>query len=166
VSYLKLFKTCSDHAVGVQSVNQALSNNIAMFDQFGFRHAVGNNPNDVFMAPGRHDDPLIARTVLDYTIVPGPSSTSIAFALVSGPLVVNPAIMLATGQWKVPIATPTIFGAVATIKGASIGAPRAAMALVYSDASGHFALVSTWNVNGGVLAAYDFSLVIWSEGIA
>ena len=30
--YLKLFKTCSDHAVGLQCVNQALDNNQALYE--------------------------------------------------------------------------------------------------------------------------------------
>jgi hypothetical protein len=166
MSYLKLFKTCSDHAVGYQSVNQAVDNNLALYQQIDAKHAVGNEQNDIFQPLGRHDDVLVARTVADFKVVAGPNGTNRAFPLVSGPLLVNPPTELATGQWRIPVATPTIFHAVATIKGASAGNARYATCYVLAGLSNAFVIVSTWNVTGGVLASYDFSLVLWSEGIA
>lgn len=167
--YVKGFKTCSDHAVGLQCVNRALDNNQALFEQLDKRHSVGNRSfgsADMFLGPGRHDDVLIARTVADFTIVAGPGGTNIAFSLLSGPLIFDAPQELATGQWRINITTPTIFNAIATIKGATAGIARYATCFVRSDANSPFVIVSTWNVAGGVLAQYDFSLALWSEGVA
>lgn len=164
--YLKLPKTCSDHAIGFQSVNQALDNNIAIYEQLDKRHAIGNRSNDVFIGPGRHDDVLIARTVADYQVVAGPGGTQLVFSLLSGPLIVGAPIELATGQWRINVATPTIFAAIATIKGATAGVSRSTSCFVLADANSPFVIVSTWNVSAGAMAAYDFSLVLFSEGVA
>lgn len=164
--YVKLFKTCSDHAVGTQSVNQALENNIALFERLDKRHALGTRPNDVFIGPGKHDDVLIARTVADFTVVSGAGGTQLLFSLVSGPFIFDTPTQLASGQWRIDIPTPTIFSAIATIKGASLGIARHASCFVGADQLNPYVVVSTWNVAAGALADYDFSVAIWAEGVA
>lgn len=162
MSYLKLFKTCSDHAVGEQCVNQALDNNRALyFDQFDPRHSIGIDGKtfgrNEFLVPGRHDDVLVARTVADFAI----DATSDVLALVNGPMFAG-ASRLKAGQWKIFLNTSQVFSAAATIKGATAGVARYATCFVSFDSTGPFVTVSTWNASGGVLADYDFSLAIWA----
>lgn len=168
MSYLKLFKTVSDHAVGMQCVNQALDNNFALyFTQFSPRHVrevewvkpFGRNP---FLVPGRHDDVLVARTIADFSI----NATPAAMVLVTGPMVLGAPVRMKVGQWKIFVNTPQLFSAVATIKGASVGNARYATCFVDMNPGGAFVTVSTWNASGGVLADYDFSLALWAVGVS
>ena len=169
MSYSKPFLTTSDHAVGFQCVNRAIDNNRALFfDYVEPKHATGRDPADVFIGKGRHDDVLIARTVADFlfvtaTLATGPEQL---FAEVSGPMIVGAPVRMKTGQWKIYISTPQLFSAAATIKGATAGNSRQASCFVLVDSVGPYVIVSTWNVSGGVLADYDFSLVLWSRGVA
>ena len=167
MSYLKPFKTCSDHAVGIASVNGALNNNRALyFDQLDPNHSVGNiSLVDRLLGPGRHDEVLIARCAADFSIRTIYGLGVSAVSQVGGRLIVWFPTQIKTGQWKVYVTTTRIFSAVATIKGVTTGAPRYATCFVSSDSTGQFVTVSTWNVAGGVLADYDFSLVVWADGI-
>lgn len=170
MSYAKPFLTTSDHAVGEQCVNRAVDNNRALFfDYFEPKHTTGREPQDVFLGKGKHDDVLIARTVADFLFIGDPlimAGAPCLFAEVSGPMVVGAAVSLQAGQWKIRIATPQIYSAVATIKGATVSKPRAATCFVLIDALGPYVVVSTWDINGAALADYSFSLVIWSRGVA
>ena len=164
--YTKLHLVCQDFAVGKQSVNTALDNNQALWERLDKRHATGTQANDAFLGPGRHDDVLIARTVADFSVVDGPDGSQLLFALLSGPLIFETPVALGTGQWKIYVTTPTAFSAKATIKGASVSKAREATCLVRGDAAGPYVVVSTWDVEGLALAAYDFSLVLWAQGVA
>lgn len=168
MSFVKLPKTCSDHAVGLDSVNQALANNRALyFDQLDPWHAAGvRSAADRQLGPGRHDDILIARSVADFSIRDIFGLGVTAVAQVGGPFIVGFPTRLAAGQWRVYVTVPRIFSAAATIKGASTGVARYATCFVSTDVSGPFVTVSTWNATTGALADYDFSLSIWSEGVA
>lgn len=166
MSYEKGFLSTQDHAVGMQCVDRAVGNQQALFFTYlDTNHAVGTGYNDPFMSPGRHDDVLIARTVADFyidtTLV-----TPQAFVLVGGPMLFSGAVRVDTGQWKIYVTTQAIFGAKATIRGASAGVPRDAMCFITMESAGPYVTVSTWNLNGGTLADYDFSLVLWSEAVA
>jgi len=167
MSYEKPFLTTSDHAVGLQCVNRALENTRAMYsDQFDPNHSTGINGlsyGDPFLALGQHDDPLVARTAADFAI---DSTGLIAFALVSGPLVVGSVEFMKAGQWRVYVSTPRITSAYACVKGATAGAARYASCRTVADSSGPYVVVTTWNVAGGVLANYDFSLVLYAEAVA
>ena len=168
MSYLKLPKTCSDHAVGLQSVNQALDNNQALYEtQFdpGHRTNLGVTLGGWPLPPGRHDDVLVARTAADFSIATIAGLGVTAVALVGGPVIVDFPDRLQAGQWRVRILTPRIFSAVATVKGATTGGSRYATTHVSGDSLGPYVTVSTWNVTGGTLDDYDFSLVIWAEGV-
>lgn len=164
--YTKLHLVCQDFAVGLQSANTVIDNNQALWERLDKRHAVGIQGNDAFLGPGRHDDVLIARTVADFTVVSGPSGDDLLFSLLSGPLIFEAPIALSTGQWLIYVTTPRPFTAKATIKGASASRARDATCLVRSDPAGPYVVVSTWDVESVALAAYDFSLVLWSQGVA
>jgi len=169
MAYLKLPKTCGDHAVGFQTVNQALANNDALFfDQLNPNHSVGINGNsygDPFLVPGRHDDVLIARTVANF-VVDSTGLVPVVLALVSGPMIALTPQRIAVGKWKVYVTTPQLISAAAAISGPTASVPRAAMCFTSSDATGPFIMVSTWNVAGGILADYAFSLAIWALAVA
>lgn len=168
MSYLKLFKSCSDFAVGIQTAQQALDNNEALLAQFDANHSTGVSGaafGDPFLGAGRHDDPLIARSVADFYI-DATLATPAAFALISGPMIFETPIWLQTGQWKIHITTPQLFSAIATIKGATTGSPRQATCFIAMATNGPYVTVSTWDTNAGTLADYDFSLVLWAEGVA
>lgn len=168
MSYEKPFLTTSDHAVGMQCVNRALDNNTALFfDYFEPGHATGRDPGDVLYGRGRHDDVLVARTVADFLYISDPlimTGAPTLYAEVSGPLIVGSIVNIQAGQWKIRIGTPRIYSAVATIKGA-VTATRSATCFVLIDSDSPYVIVSTWNVDSGALADYDFSLAIWSRGV-
>jgi hypothetical protein len=167
MSYEKPFLTTSDHAVGLQCVNRALENNRALYsDQFDPGHSAGVGGlayGDPFLTPGKHDDPLVARTAADFAI---DATGLIAVELTTGLMVFGPPTKLKTGQWQILISTPRIFNAYAIIKGPTAGVARYATCFVSSDVDGPSVTVSTWNAAGGVLADYDFSLVIYAEAVA
>lgn len=168
MSYLKLPKTCSDHAIGIQSVNQALDNNRALYyDQFDPKHSVGIDGNaygDPFLTPGRHDDVLISRAVADFAI-DSTGLTPVLLPLMNGPLIFSTS-RVAVGKWKIYVTTPQLVSACATIKGPTASVARDAMCFVGVGSIGVYVTVSTWNVNSGVLADYDFSLALWSREVA
>ena len=166
MSYLKLPKTCSDHAVGFQSVNQAIDNNIELYTQLDRRHAVtaeGNSYVPPFRAPGSHDDELIARTVADFAFSSG---LLIMVPYITGPMIFGLPVLVKTGQWDIPITAPRIYSAVATIKGASTGGPRGTSCKIWRWINATpYVTVTTWDINGGALADYDFSLAIWTPSL-
>lgn len=166
MSYVKLHKVVSDFAVGIQSVNQAIDNNAAKYDQLDLGHSMGlrgGSGSDAFMSPGQHDDPVIARTVLQFAI-DTTLTTPIAYALTSGPLLYDVAERVATGQWRIYVTTPQIIGAKATPR-ASATADRACSARVVADIGSPYVVVTTWNIAGAAPADFDFDLVLWSEGL-
>jgi hypothetical protein len=167
MAYEKPFLSVSNHAVGLQCVNRALENNRALYsDQFDPNHSPGlggGSVGDPFLAPGRHDDPLIARTVADFAY---DATYGYVITLVSGPMIFSGAQRLAAGRYEVRVTTPRLFYAFAAIKGPSTGNPRTATCLVTSTNNGPKVTVSTWNVAGGVIADCDFSLVLFAEGVA
>lgn len=167
MAYEKPFLTTSDHAVGLQCVNRAIENNRALLkDQLDPGHAITTSSGvDAFLSPGRHDDPLIARTVADFQLDIGTLDT-VAVELVSGPAIFGTPIRLDVGMWKIRVTTPQLISAYATIKGASAGVARHAACFVSADGTGPFITVVTWNVAGGAPADYDFSLVLYAEGVA
>lgn len=167
MAYEKPFLTTSDHAVGLQCVNRALENNRALLrEQLDPGHAITSSVGvDAFLGLGKHDDPLIARTAADFQLDIGTLDT-VAIALVSGPAIFGTPIRLAVGRWKIRVTTPQLVSAYASIKGASAGVARHAACVVSGDLSGPFVAVTTWNVAGGAPADYDFSLVIYAEGVA
>lgn len=167
MAYEKPFLTVSDHAVGLQCVNRALENNRALYrDQFDPTHSVGvggSSLGDPFLGPGRHDDPLIARTVADFTL---DAAGAVAVSLVTGPLIFDAPTKVDTGQWVIYVTTPRLFSAVACIKGASIGAPRHATCHVSMDLNGPYVTVSTWDFASSARISCDFSLALWAEAVA
>lgn len=167
MSYLKLLKTCSDHAVGMQSVNQAIDNNGALYStQFDPNHSTGSTSRvDSLLGPGRHDDTLVARGVFDFIIRTISGIGPTAVASVGNAIAVGFPARITSGQWRIYVLTRRLFSAVATIKGATAGIPRYATCFVSADSYGQFVTVSTWNVAAGVLDDYDFSLAIWAEGV-
>lgn len=167
-SYLKLFKTCSDHAVGLQSVNQAIDNNDALVAAVDLRHSVGvggNSPSGFpAMAIGRHDDILIARTVAHFAVDTTPAVPVLTLSL-GGPVVGQRAYArLAVGQWRIYLATPQLFGAVALMQSSASVDYKANCLTSYGPATDHFVTVTTWNIAGGPIAAdLPFSLVLWTQ---
>lgn len=162
MSYVKLFTVCSDFALGFQTLNQGLDNNRAIYDQFDVGHSVGRvawGSPDAILGKGRHDDPLVARTVVDVEI----DSNGDPFGLLTGPLMVG-VTHLAAGTWRVQIGTGRIFYAFATIKGATAGVARQASAHVAIGAS-PYVDVSTWNCSAGEKTDYSWSLVVYAEGV-
>jgi len=165
MSYLKLPKTCSDHAVGLQSVNQAIDNNAELYAQLDKRHSViaeGNAYVPPFRAPGAHDDVLIARTVADFAYS---SSLLRMWPYMSGPMIFGLPTRRGTGSWDIPVTAPRIYAAVATIKGVTALIPRSASCYIYRGLNSAYVSVRTWNVAAGALENYDFSLAIWTDSL-
>ena len=169
MSYLKLFKTTQDHAVGVQSVNQASDNNDAMKDLYDAKHSLGvdgyntggfSNP---FRAVGRHDDQLVARTVARFRI-DSTAVVPVASTIISGPMLsLSTALRMGTGQWRIFVYTPQLFGAVALIEGAPAVDLKATCLLEFNPATGPCVVVSTWDVASAAKADYGFSLILWAN---
>jgi hypothetical protein len=169
VSYLKLFKTTQDHAVGVQSINQSSDNNDAMRDLYDAKHSLGldgyntggfNNP---FRAVGRHDDPLVARTVARFRI-DSTAAVPVASTIISGPmLALSTPLRMGAGQWRIFVVTPQLFGAVALIEGAPAVDLKATCFVEFNPATGPCVVVSTWNVASAARVDYNFSLILWAN---
>lgn len=165
MAYEKPFLTTQDHAVGVQTINRALENNRALLeDQFDPGHSIGNGAfgsADPFLGPGRHDDPVISRTVLDVTITGGVLRVNM-----SGPLIVFGVVRVATGQWQLRLSNRRLVSAFATIRGTSAGHARTATC-IYTPLSttddgdaGPFLTVTTWHVVSSALEDADFTVVM------
>jgi len=164
-SYVKLHTVVSDFAVGVQSVNQAIDNNTALYTLLDLNHSMGlraGGPNDPFLQPGQHDDPLIARSVFSFS-VDALSSTGL-LTLLGGQMMSGSAVRLGTGSWQIFVSTPQFFYASATPRAASAADYVTNTRLVY-DPSGPWIWVTTWNAAGGTRADIDFDLAVWAEGL-
>lgn len=166
MSYSKLPKVVADYAVGMQSVNQALDNNRALFDQFDAKHSVGRAANiaDIFINPGQHNDTLIARTAADFIVDAGGLAV-VSYSMLFGPILNDAPKFVETGRWKVYVTSPRLIGAVATVKAAS-AADYYAQCRLSSDGDGTFIMVTTWDVSAGALVNVSFSLVVWSDGVS
>jgi len=167
MSYVKLPKGVSDYAVGYQSVNQALDNNAALYEQVDARHSTGVGGaayGDPFLAPGQHDDILVARTVAD-VFVDATGAAVLSYLLLNGPIINGAPQYVADGKWKIYVSTPQLVGAVATIKETSL-VDRYAQCRVSNDTNGPYVMVTTWDVASGTLVNVDFSLALWSDGVA
>ncbi len=167
MSYLKLPKTTMDHAVGFQSINQAIDNNDALFSQFDFRHSVGVGGNSPFGFPtralGRHDDILIARTVADFAIDTA-RADPVLVPYVSGPVLgaLN-YVRLAVGQWRIFIASAQLVGVVGLMKSTGSVDYKANCLMSYDPSTGPAVTVSTWDVASAMTVDLPFSLVIWTQ---
>jgi len=166
VSYVKLPKTTQDHAVGYQSVNQARDNDAALFAQFDAKHSVDfAAAGSVFRATGRHDDPLIARSVLRCSVETARAVPTLA-PIVSGPVFGRLAFTrLQQGQWRIYIATPQLFFAVALCESTAAVDRKATAYRTYDPSTGPAVIVTTWERVAGTWTPTDlaFSLVVWCE---
>jgi hypothetical protein len=167
VSYQKLFKVTSDFALGLQTLNQALDNNRALYQQFDAKHSTGLSGaafGDPFLGPGKHDDFLVARTVADYEIDES-GTTPRALQLVGGALIFDSPEWITDGVWKIYITTPQLFGAVATVRHNATG-DYSATARVVFDTQGPFVVVNTWDISSPTRINIGFSLVVWAQAVA
>lgn len=172
MSYVKLFTTVSDHAIGIQSVNQAVDNSQALYDHLDLRHAVeagAISGGDISLQAGKHDDIRIARTVIDLRVDTATSPTRL-IQLVSGRLVGGTIVRLATGVWKFPVTSNSMIGVVGTAKSAAVGY-RHVGCTVSSEGGGPsfpartYITARTWNILTGAPEEFDFSLVIWAPSV-
>lgn len=170
MSYLKLPKTTSDHAVGFQSINQAIDNNAALLAAFDARHAIGVGGNSPYGFPtravGRHDDVLIARSVADFAVdtsLPTPTLVALLAGPIFGALFYT---RLGTGQWRIYVSSAQRIAAVALMKSSASVDYKANCYVSYAPTTGPSVTVSTWNINSGstpALADINFSLAVWTE---
>lgn len=169
MSYLKLPKTTQDHAIGYQSVVQALDNNAALVTDFDVRHSIGIGGNSPHGRPtealGRHDDILVARSVADFkvdTSIVTPRLTTVVSGVVFGSLAY---VRIAAGQWQIFLATPQLFGAVALMKSTASVDQKATCFVSVASTTGPCVYVSTWVIDTGVWVTADlpFSLVVWTQ---
>lgn len=167
MSYLKLPKTCSDHAIGFQSVNQAIDNNAALLSAFDVRHSIGVGGNSPYGFPmravGRHDDILIARTVADFavdTTLPTPGLVVRLSGPILGALFYT---RLAVGQWRIFVSTSQRVAAVALMKSTASVDYKANCYVSYDPSTGPSIAVTTWNIATPITADLPFSLVLWAE---
>jgi hypothetical protein len=167
MSYVKLFKVTSDFALGYQTLNQGLTNNLVMYQQLDEKHSVGNltfGSPDPFLGPGKHDDFLVARTAAHFEIdATGP--TPRALTHVSGPMVFGAPEYLDDGKWKIYITTPRLFGVATSVRSDATSDYRA-QSRVFMDLSGPYVIVTTWDVALASRLNLDFSLVVWAESVA
>lgn len=167
MSYLKLPKTTQDHAVGLQSVNQAVDNNAELLTVFDLKHAIGINGNSPYGFPlraiGRHEDMLIARSVADFEVDTAPLTPRLV-GRVLGP--VFGALFftrLAVGQWQIFINSPQLFAAVALSKSTASVDRKTTCFRTSTPSTGASLIVSTWNVATAALTDLPFSLVVWTQ---
>lgn len=167
MSYLKLPLTTQDHAVGFQSVNQAIDNNNFLETHFDTKHSIGVDGNSPYGQParavGRHDDILIARSVLEVSVDTSLSTPALSL-VVSGPIFwpFN-YVRLATGQWQIFLATPLLYAAVALMKSTTSVDYKATCYRNTSTTQGPSVIVSTWNIATPALEDLPFSLVVWTQ---
>lgn len=164
MSYVKLPKTTSDHAIGFQSVVQAVDNNAALVTAFDAAHSIGIDGDSQYGFPlravGRHDDILIARTVADFTVASSTLGLSVGGPLFGSRLNYS---RLGTGQWMIYLATNQLFGAVALMKSTASSDYKANCYASYSPSTGPAVTVSTWNIATPALEDLPFSLVLWTQ---
>lgn len=169
MSYLKLPKTTQDHAVGFQSVNQAIDNNAALLAAFDLRHSIGVGGNSPYGAPtravGRHDDILIARTVVDFAVDTSRADPALQ-VITGGSLLVGGFVdRIAAGEWILHLATAQLFAAVALMKSTASVDRKATCYRTSSPSTGPAIYITTWDRSGGSWAPDDlpFSLVLWTQ---
>jgi hypothetical protein len=167
MSYLKLPVTTQDHAIGFQSVNQAIDNNNFLATHFDAKHSIGVDGESPQGQPtkeiGRHDDILIARSVADFEVDTSILTPTLS-AIVSGPIFGAVAYTrIAAGQWQIFIATPLLYAAVALMKSSSSVDRKATCYRSTSLTQGPSVIVSTWNVATPALEDLSFSLVVWTQ---
>lgn len=167
MAYLKLFKVESDFALGFQTLNQARDNGEAMKDLYDVNHSLGvdgyMNPYGLIgglLSIGRHDDRLIARTVLRFA-VDTTLPTPVAVPLVGGPMTFAPPVRLGVGQWQVRLLNSQLIGAVGLAESNAI-VDRKVTCLVANGSGSPSITVSTWNVATPALADFNFDLVVWA----
>lgn len=172
MSYVKLFTTVSDHAIGIQSVNQAVDNAQSLYDQFDLRHAAETGAlggGDVFLQVGKHDDIRVSRTVIDFKLDAAASPMRL-MQLLSGRIVGGAIERLSVGVWKIPVATSNIVGVVGTAKATSSGY-RHVGCTMSSEGGGPsfpartYITARTWSILTGAPEDFDFSLVIWAPSV-
>lgn len=166
MSYVKLHKVVSDFAVGVQSVNQAIDNNQALFDQLDVGHSMGrrgSGQSDPFLQPGQHDDPLVARSAFQF-VLDDTTATPTLQSFTAGAMLFDSPEFLDVGTWRIYVTTPQIFAAVATARAAATG-DYYAQARVVNDASGPYIVVTTWNIAASAVANMSFDLAVWAEAV-
>lgn len=169
MSYLKLPKTTQDHAVGYQSVVQAIDNNAALKELYGAKHAVPLGVSSVvssspLLAMGRHRDILIARTVVEFAL-----STAITPTLtptITGPIA-TPLFgtRLAAGTWKIFVSAVALFSAVALLKSTTSVDRKANCYTSFDPMRGPSVTITTWEIDTGVWVPADlpFSLILWTS---
>lgn len=164
---MKLPTTTQDHAVGLQSVVQAIDNNAALLSAFDTRHSIGVGGNSPYGFPlravGRHDDILIARSVAEFFVDTVPATPTITGRLAGPAFGTLRVDRMAVGQWKVYLATPQLYAAVAMLKSTASVDRKANCYVAGSTSAGPTVIVSTWNVATPALADLSFSLVVWTQ---
>lgn len=163
MSYLKLPKTVQDHAVGYQSVVQAVNNGAALVEAFDSKHSIGVGGDSPYGQPtksvGRHDDILVARSVAEFKIV----GTTLV-ATLAGPIFgALQYARLAAGQWQIFLATPQLYGATALMKSSASVDYKATCYTTTSLLRGPSIIVTTWNIATANSADLPFSLVVWTQ---
>lgn len=163
MAYSKLFLTTQDHAIGFQSMNQAIDNNAALKDLYEAKHSLGVGGNSPYGFPlrsvGRHDDIVIARSVSRYGV-----DTSLAVPALT---VLQPGSMpsfaqrMGTGQWRIFVSTPQLFGAVALMESSASIDRKASVYPAYDPATGPQVIVTTRSA--WAEADLPFSLIIWAQ---
>jgi hypothetical protein len=171
MAYEKGFKVTQDFALGIQSVNRAIENNEVLFSSWTSKHSNGidgvSQPGLGFQF-GRHNDILVARSVTHYTVE---TDTGGGLYLQFDPDVrgaltsTYQPVALGTGQWRIYVQSPNIFGAVAT-PAATSAAYKATCRAVSSPGGASYVDVSVWNVPSAALAAdVGFTLVVWAQEV-
>lgn len=156
-----------DHAVGFQCVNRAIDNNDALKDLYDVKHALGVNGQDPYRQPtraiGRHDDILIARTVVTFEV----DSTTLVPTLrpvVSGPVLGDLFYTrIAAGQWRIYMASAQLVGVAASMKASAAVDYKADCYVSYDPSTGPAVTVTTWDVSTATLDDLPFSLAIWTQ---
>lgn len=168
MSYVKLPTTVSDHAIGFQTVNQANDNGEALLDLYAEKHMVPTTATagapfwqrNVF---GKHNDPLIERGNADFYVDSTSGVTPVLGARLSSGIFGATAQRVDVGVWRVYIAAPQVFFAVATPRATAAGERKANCFISYGP-YGPLILVSTWEKSGSwATADYDFGLCVWGQ---
>jgi hypothetical protein len=172
MSYVKLFTTVSDHAVGIQSVNQAVDNAQALYDQFDLRHAAEAGAlggGDVFLQVGKHDDIRVSRTVIDFKLDAAASPMRL-MQLLTGRIIGGTIVRQSAGVWKIPVTSDSMLGVVGTAKATAAGYRHVGCTVSREGGGPSFPdrtyiTARTWNILTGAPEDFDFSLVIWAPSV-
>lgn len=163
MAYSKLPKACQDYPLGLQDINQAIDNNVALRDLYDAKHGIKEasaRSGNLWALAGVHDDVHVARTICRVTVAT--SGTVVTPALQVSGLAVSSVSRIGTGQYLFPVNGLASWWAVVQAEGTTT--QRRAICYRVQPSSGqHLLYVTAYALDAGAFVAtdYDFGVVVF-----